>query len=268
MIVIGSSSKPRSLRHRTLVKVQTPEGSGNYITAYMGREHKDPIDPADPATLPGREQIFPMAYLVEQDPDSSLPAHFHISDQYQVFISGDGHLGATPIKDVVVQFSDTYCVYGPIKGGPRGIGYLTLRNRYDPGARHMPHARNELPPLPRHNRQVITPAFVPLSSAALAALHTAQSMALIPMGEGGLCAWRYLLPPGASVTGPDPRLGEGQHWTVIGGSLDCDTELAPLNTCVFVFNDDAAYTAKAGPQGLEILALQYPYRRSISTPFA
>lgn len=268
MIVVGSSNRPPQPRHRMVLKIQRPPGSGNYITGYMGRDLRDPSKPAGTVVAPTREQIYPMAFLVEQDPDSILPAHFHIADQFQIFVDGEGALGNRPIKDVVVQFANTYSVYGPIKGGPRGISYLTVRNRYDPGARHMPASRDELPPPPRFTRQVVTDTIHPLAAAQLGALTEATESVLIPLEEAGLGAWHYRLPPGATVSGTNPITGEGQHWVVIGGTLAYRGELLAKNTCVFVSTEEPPFIAQAGPDGLEILALQYPFRatQGIATP--
>jgi hypothetical protein len=62
------------------------------------------------------------------------------------------------------------------------------------------------------------------------------------------------------VTGPDPSEGRGQHWVVVGGTLDQGGELLEPFSCGFLDRAEQAYTAKAGPDGLEILALQYPKR--------
>jgi hypothetical protein len=75
-----------------------------------------------------------------------------------------------------------------------------------------------------------------------------------------------VLPPGASASGPDPDDGNGQYWVVIAGSLLRDEiELAP-RSCVFVSPNEPAFTAVAGAQGLEVLALQFPRRAAVQMP--
>lgn len=82
----------------------------------------------------------------------------------------------------------------------------------------------------------------------------------LPDSDDGLAALRYVLPPGARATGPDPGRGNGQYWVVLAGSLLHDgIELAP-RSCLFMSPDEAAFTAVAGPRGLEVLALQFPRR--------
>jgi len=94
----------------------------------------------------------------------------------------------------------------------------------------------------------------------------ASCEACVPSSPDGLAALRYVLPAGASAIGPDPKDGDGQYWVVIAGSLLQDgIELAP-RSCVFVAPDEPAFTAVAGAQGLEVLALQFPRRAAVQMP--
>ena len=76
----------------------------------------------------------------------------------------------------------------------------------------------------------------------------------------GMTAWRYSAAPGETVTGPDPSDGRGQYWVVTGGSLTREGETVPLLSCAFVFPDDPPFQAAAGPDGLEVVAMQFPVR--------
>ncbi|MBX9701678.1 MAG: hypothetical protein K2X74_19750, partial [Acetobacteraceae bacterium] len=76
-------------------------------------------------------------------------------------------------------------------------------------------------------------------------------------------AWRHRLPPGAALHGPDPARGEGQYWVVTAGSLSLDGAAAlPTLSAAFVFPEDAAPQAVAGPGGAEVMVLQYPRGRA------
>jgi hypothetical protein len=260
MIVVGRSQAPAQARRRAYPEGLLPEGvAGNWITGYMGRELRDPTKPVANPVVPTRDQIYPMAYLVEQDANASLRPHFHIADQFQVFVEGDGRLGTTPIDHVSLHFVSPYSAYGPIESGPRGIHYITLRNRFDPGSRFMPESSKELP-RPRQYRQVMGGPLKPLQATELASLTESFRAVLVAPEDDGLGAWHYRLPPGGSITGPDPTGGDGQHWLVLGGGLDWDGQTLERNSCVFVSSDEAALLAKAGAQGLEMLVLQYPKR--------
>jgi hypothetical protein len=78
------------------------------------------------------------------------------------------------------------------------------------------------------------------------------------MAEDGMGALRYRLAAGESVKGPDPSTGLGQFWVVTAGSLAAGAQALPPLSLLFVRPDEAAFTATAGAEGLEVLALQYP----------
>jgi redox-sensitive bicupin YhaK (pirin superfamily) len=102
---------------------------------------------------------------------------------------------------------------------------------------------------------------------ALAALPASASEGLLPDQPDGLCAWRHRLPPGAALRGPDPATGDGQFWVITSGTLALNGG-APMPTlsCAFVFPDEAAAAAQAGPGGAEVLVLQYPRGRAHLAP--
>jgi len=81
-------------------------------------------------------------------------------------------------------------------------------------------------------------------------------------GEHGLASWRYQLPPGAVLAGPDPSTGGGQFWLVLAGALAAAGS-GPLgvNSCIFVGPTDGPLAASAGPSGAEALCMQFrvPY---------
>ena len=84
----------------------------------------------------------------------------------------------------------------------------------------------------------------------------ARSLGPEPDGLGG---WFHRLPEGKSVIGPDPKSGRGQYWIVLGRVLDYGRNglLLGIHACS-LSPEEAPFTAKAGVEGLEILALQFP----------
>ena len=89
------------------------------------------------ASLPGAGE--PQAFLVEMpEPGSVIPPHFHREDEFQVVVAGNGSLGKHALEGVAVHFADAYTPYGPIRVGPAGLTFFTLRARADPGAEYMP----------------------------------------------------------------------------------------------------------------------------------
>jgi hypothetical protein len=227
------------------------DGVSFWHTLYIGTSRYN-MAPGTPDPDPGA--LFPMAFLVEQDPGSTASAHFHQQDQFQVVVRGHGTLGLHEIRPVTVHFTAAYTAYGPIQADPQdGVAYFTLRNGFDPGARFTKAAENRaaLRAIPgrRHREAVAGP--LPAPTGATETLLTEAD---------GMGAWRHAVAPGATLTGNDPSLGRGQYWLVTQGTLLHGGETLPPLSCVFVRPDEAAFTATAGAAGAEVLAMQFPRR--------
>ncbi len=199
---------------------------------------------------PGPEVLYPMAFLVEQSAETTVQTHYHAANQWQVVVGGGGSMGTHEVGPVVVHYTNAFSSYGPLRSGPEGLHYFTLRNGYDPGAQYIPAGRDRLRQVKRKFREAKQVSGAPCT--------TPGAEVLIPMAEDGMGALRFRLAPGESVTGPDPAGGLGQFWVVTAGSLaTADAALPPLSL-LFVRPEEAAFTATAGAQGVEVLALQYP----------
>lgn len=212
---------------------------------------------------PGPEAVYPMAFLVEQSAGSTVQAHFHAANQFQVVVAGRGTLGRHEVAPISVHYTNAFSSYGPLRAGEEGLHYVTLRNGYDPGARYVPGAAVELRGRPRRFREATADPGPALATEDLAALAESSVEGLLPPAADGLAAWRHRLPPGARLRGPDPAAGDGQYWVVTAGSLSAGGAAPmPRLSCAFVFPDDAAPETTAGPGGAEVLVLQYPRGRA------
>jgi len=231
-------------------------GATFWLTTFLGDNRFHATDDAPPPA----DAIYPMAFLVEQDADVTVQAHFHQSDQFQVIVGGSAMLGRHPVRDLAVHFAGACSPYGPIRAAERGLDYFTLRNGWDPGARYMPAARGDLRALRRGpHRETVAPPQTVLDPAALARCDASACDVLIAPAPDGLAAWRYRVPPRASITGPPPQSSRGQMWLVVGGALTRpDAPTLPARSCLFVFPTDPALAVTAGPGGAELLCLQYP----------
>lgn len=228
------------------------DGVTFWHTLYLGTTRYN-MAPGTPDPEPGT--LFPMAFLVEQDPGSVAHAHYHQADQFQVVVHGRAMLGTHAVAPVTVHFAGAYTAYGPIRASEDGVHYFTLRNGFDPGARFMERAehRAALRTIPgRRHREAVAGPIEPLASNG--------TTALLPDSPDGPGAWRYRLAAGETLEGPDPASGAGQYWLVLSGSLQRDGAEYGSKSCGFVYPDDPSFTGEAGPEGLDVLALQFPRR--------
>jgi hypothetical protein len=247
MIVTRSSSDVKRIANASAAA----NGRQVWNTGFMGTRLGVPAPDAAGA-------IYPDAYLVEQGPTVTLPPHFHRENEFQVVLSGSGTFGNEPVQSISVHYAGAYTPYGPIVAGPDGIGYLTCRATFDPGARTMPAALDELRAAGRAPRDLVSEP-LEIGPSRRPATHPECETVLGPESDG-LTAWLYRLPAGATVTGPDPAAGGGQFWVVLDGEMRApDGALLPPRSCVFVSADEPAqHVASAPGTPLAILAMQFP----------
>ncbi len=236
---------------------QTPNG---WNTSFIGT-NRYTIKPGD--APPAEDALHPVAFLVEKGPGGITKPHFHRADQYQVVVGGYGKLGLHDTGSIAVHYTDAYSAYGPIVAAGEGIAWFTLRNTWDPGAKYMPDNRVELrASRDKHTHwEATTDPVPPVSEAVLTAASGITDTQVIE-GEHGLASWRYQLPPGATLAGPDPSTGGGQFWLVLSGTLAASgSGLLGVNSCIFVGPTDGPLAASAGPSGAEALCMQFrvPY---------
>ena len=228
------------------------DGVTFWHTLYLGTSR---YNMAPGAPDPDMRALFPMAFLVEQDPGSTAQAHYHQQDQFQLVVHGHGIMGTHEVRPLTVHFSGAYTAYGPIRASnDEGVHYFTLRNGFDPGARFMsvPENRIFLRGVPgRRHREAVNG---PLPNAGPSA-----EVAITPESDG-MGSWHYRLAAGESITGPDPASGRGQYWVVVGGEMVCSNERLPRLSCSFVTPDEAPVSATAGPEGLDVVVMQFPRR--------
>jgi hypothetical protein len=251
VVLTADSILARSTRRR-----QTSTG---WNTAYIGaNRYTLPPDEKPPAD----DALHPMAFLVEKGPGAVTRPHFHQADQFQVVVAGRGMLGDHEFSDGAVHYTDAHSAYGPIVVGKSGIWWFTLRNRWDPGARHMPAEREVLNAArDRHQHWELTTEATP--AALLGELCEATTISCRPVleAEDGLAGWRYPIPPCTAIAGRAPSAGGGQFWLVLAGDAAVDGgDPLPANSCIFLGPEDSAFAGASGPVGAELLCLQFRRR--------
>jgi hypothetical protein len=83
--------------------------------------------------------------------------------------------------------------------------------------------------------------------------------------DDGLAAWFLRVAPGATAHAPHPNQGGGQYVLVAGGNLLQDGDALPCLSCLYVSADEEPLTLQAGPQGLEVLIMQFPTVEAYTT---
>lgn len=198
----------------------------------------------------------PQGFLVHQPPGAITPAHFHEPNQFQVFVAGNGRMGAAPAKPLTVQYANGHTPYGPIVAGDQGVQYFTLRQRWDPGAKYLPASKDRLE---KGRQRTRLKSGIDVSDEAARRARTTTAVETIMTEEAdGLAAWIWRVEPGGKATLPSPSRSGGQYLLVASGTQMHDgTELDRLSA-VFVSPEEAPFGIAAGDDGLDLLVLQFP----------
>jgi hypothetical protein len=212
---------------------------------------------------PGMPQIL----LVEQSPRAELLPHYHASDQFQIFIEGEGRLGRHEVRPVAIHYTNSYTGYGPIVASDGGIQYFVLRPSFDVLGLgqylHKPELREKLRAHPGPRRVLMGDISVKTAAEVEGAKGTAvERLFGVERGETdeGLFAETVVLGPDTRYTAADPRSGGGQVILVLQGSLvHGGTEMA-VRSALAVTQEENAVSFSCGPRGLQALVLQYPKR--------
>jgi hypothetical protein len=206
---------------------------------------------------PATEAPSPTAFLVEQSAGSTLATHFHLQNEFQVVVAGDGRFGRHAVRAVSVHYAGAYTGYGPIVAGASGLSYFTIRSMFESGAHFVPEARDRLKAGPKVQR--FGEPIDPIGPEQLRAMDAIHIDDIIP-AEDGMLARVLRLPPGAPLPIRHEGASSGQFQMVLGGVLRA--EAGPLGRfeMVFVTSDEADAGLVAGPDGAQVLSLQLPPR--------
>lgn len=147
--------------------------------------------------------------------------------------------------------------YGPIASGPTGLSYLALLQQLERGAHYLSNPNTTVDPAAIKFQ--ITSDLVTLSEAhVLAAATSTSQKLLIAPAANGLAVRLSRLPPSAPLEPPLPGDLAGRFYVVVGGSVVMGSEALPLWSCIWVSADEPPVLLAAGPEGAELLTLQFP----------
>lgn len=247
----------------------SPEGGLIWRTDYFGPppspKGSTSVDPkamnanvyVPPAAGERRE---PQAFLVEQEPNAVVHPHFHFVDQFQVVMEGGGKIGRHAVAPIMAHFAGASTGYGPITPGVSGLKYFTLRASADgTGAHFLPAAKDRMGR--ERKRYVLADPVLPSTPEALAARREPVTDTVLHE-EDGLAILMLRIPPNGRLAAPDPSEGGGQSMLVAGGTIRHEGVALNRLSALFVSRDEQPFVAEAGPEGGELLVLQYPHRQA------
>ena len=199
---------------------------------------------------------LPQGFLVLQPPGAVTPAHFHDHNQFQVFVEGNGRIGAYPVGPLTVQYANGHTPYGPIVASESGVKYFTLRQRWDSGAKYLPASRDMLV---KGNQRARVKGGLDIASDEDRAARREPAVEIVFAKEAdGMAGWLYRLGPNHTCTLPEPNGSGGQYLLVTSGAMVAEGEEFPRHSVAFVSPDEGAYQTVAGRAGLDLLVLQFP----------
>lgn len=244
MICSGTLEKAREGRRHLVL----PNGTGYWRNGLIT------TPPGAAGSPPAEGLLAPQAFLVEQDPGTTIEPHFHQENEFQVIVEGEGFLGRNAVEPVRVHYAGAHTGYGPVIAGPKGLSYFTLRARTDPGAQFLPGARDKLPRGPK--RHLLARAWPPLTAADLTANSGFEATELWEPQPDGIGAWMLRVAPNRTASVPG-RVAASRYLLVIGGALLMNGERLPRFAAAFISGKENPALC-ASNEGLELLVLAFP----------
>lgn len=200
------------------------------------------------------------AFRIDMSADMVLDSHFHIVDQFQIFIAGSGTIGRDKTDVVTAHYADHHTGYGPLIAGPQGMSYLTLRSKTDAGLVKLstPNVREQLRPTKRrHGVSAPVVLSIPPVMQHLAAPIVETVMEEKP-GHDGMTVMVYRLGSGQEIAAPDTAGTGGYFVIIMNGALIHDGETLRPWSLLFVRHDEPAPLLKAGAEGVEVMISVFP----------
>ena len=250
MIISASREQAALVRQ----EYQTPQGARASIETYMGtnqiqlaagaaQERPGSVDP---------QTTYPMAYVVSQAPDSTVQAHYHQADQFQLFVGGSGRIGVHTVQPLTVHFAGANSPYGPLIAGNSGLQYVTLRRSWDPGAKWMPDSAPQLRRMQARRHRTLASKVIgwdgPLSSVAGAVSATCL------LAEGSMGAWLIELGPEAEFAS---EMAADRFVLVQSGEVEAKQSVHRSGACLFATADETNVRLKAGKDGARLVLAQF-----------
>lgn len=213
---------------------------------------------------------MPQFGLVEQpEPGSSLMAHYHGSDQFQLFLDGSGSVGKHNVAPISVHYTNRYTAYGPIVAGAQGVNYYVFRPSFDKlntGCYlHKPEFK-EFAKSYTGKRRTLLANVAEIEVESLRDANTACITELfsVPTEEvdGGTLCQSFVLGPERSIVAASPSGGGGQLFFVLRGAIKCDGRILGARSGVWISPDESdGFRVESAREGAHVILMQFPKGR-------
>ncbi len=228
---------------------ETASDESYYVTPFFGALPST-VDP----DVSAEDRRLPQAYYVEQPPKSTVPPHYHDTNQFQIFLEGRAIFGRKQVSALSVHYANAHTPYGPIVTQGHAVHYLTLRNLWDSGGKTMPDCRPTLRRIRRRFRMIADIAVPDLSGLAAGAC-TRQDP--LPCEPDGLGVAVFALGAGAVSDLALPVRGAGRYAFVLAGTIHAGETCIERTGCLYA-GPDATSDVEAGPDGAAVMVTQFP----------
>ncbi|MFM9989940.1 MAG: hypothetical protein ACKVOY_00770 [Burkholderiaceae bacterium] len=200
--------------------------------------------------------LSPQVFLIEQEANSILRTHFHTENQYQVVVAGRAMLGKHSVYPISLHYASKHTGYGPIQTLDEGLSYFSIRDRTTQLAYYLPESKHLMADVPRKN--IFAPHFEILPSNKLQALTDLQIIEAIEVEPDGLAAWQLRI-PSDQIFDTNYLQGEFDRYVmVLSGSMHDALEWLTPWSVTYISAQEKHFPIQAGPQGLEVLIMQFP----------
>jgi hypothetical protein len=198
----------------------------------------------------GHGRPEPQAFLVESGREKpELRTHFHTVNQFQYIARGGGTVGRHAVAPGTVHYADRFTPYGPLRNGPDGLAYLTLRSTTDMGISYMPDERDALADnLEQHGIEARGRRTFTLDL-------TDTDGDLVRDGDG-LRVTVSTADPGANLS-MGPAAGSGAFVVVVAGAIEAADGRHPARSLTWCSPGESVQAA-AGDDGARLAWLQLP----------
>jgi len=198
----------------------------------------------------GHGRPEPQAFLVESGRDKpELRTHFHTVDQFQYIARGGGRVGRHEVAPGTVHYADRFTPYGPLRNGPDGLAYLTLRATTDMGISYMPDERDALAEnLEQHG--------IEAGGRRTFTLDLTAADGELVDHDDGLRVAVSTADPGEELSF-GPAAGSGAFVVVVTGAVDADDGQHPARSLTWCGPGESLHV-RAGGDGTRVAWLQLP----------